>query len=113
VATAANEMEAVAKAHLHQPNIAIIDVSMPLMNGIEATRQIRASCPTTRVMNFSLYAYRVYVKNALQAGATGYILKEGFANELLEAIQSVYNGSSYFSRKIARFVEPPFVVDNE
>ena len=104
VATATNGIEAVAKARLHQPDIAIIDVSMPLMNGIEATRQIRKSCPATRVLTLSFYDNPLFVKDAVQAGATGYLLKDGFCNELLEAIQSVYNGSPYFSRKIAPFV---------
>ena len=109
VATAANGIEAVAKARQHQPDIVIIDISMPLMNGIEATRQIRASCPTTRVLTLSIYNDPLYVKNAVEAGATGYVLKDGLPDELLEAIQSLYRGKRYFSRKIAPLVEPPYM----
>ena len=108
VATATNGIEAVAKARLHQPDVAIIDVSMPLMNGIEATRQIRACCPATRVLTLSFYDHPLFVKDAVQAGATGYILKDGITDELLAAIQSVHNGSPYFSRKVAPFVSLRF-----
>lgn len=113
VATARNGIEAVAKARLHQPDIVIIDISMPLMNGIEATRKIRKKCPATRVLTLSIYDDPLFVKNAVQAGATGYVLKEGLPDELLEAIESLYKGSPYFSRKIAPFVEPPFIEDND
>lgn len=108
VATAANGIEAVAKARLHQPDVAIIDISMPLMDGIEAIKQIREYCPSTRVLTLSIYDDPSYVKNAVQAGATGYVLKDGLPHELLEAIQSLSNGRSYFSRKIAPLVEPPY-----
>lgn len=113
VGTAANGIEAVAKARLYQPNIVIIDMSMPLMDGIEATRQIRENCPATRVLALSIYNDPLYVKNAVQAGATGYVLKDGLPNELLEAIQSLYHGSPYFSRKIAPLVEPPKIEDHD
>ena len=109
VATATNGIEAVAKARLHQPDVVIIDISMPLMNGIEATRQIRENCPATRVLTLSIYDDPSYVRKAVQAGATGYVLKTGLPDELLEAIQSLYNGRPYFSRKIARLVEPPYI----
>lgn len=109
VATATNGIEAVAKACLHQPDVVIIDISMPLMNGIEATKQILENCPATRVLTLSIYDDPSYVKNAVQAGATGYVLKTGLPDELLEAIQSLYNGRPYFSRKIAPHVEPPYI----
>lgn len=113
VATATNGIEAVAKARLHQPHIVIIDISMPLMNGIEATRQIRENCPATRVLTLSIYDEPSYIKNAVQAGATGYVLKEGLPDELLEAIQSLYNGRPYFSRRIASLAEPPYIEAND
>ena len=114
VATATNGIEAVAKARLHQPDVVIIDLSMPLMDGIEATRQIRESCPRTCVLTLSIYNDPSYVKNAVEAGATGYVLKDGLPNELLEAIQSLSNGRPYFSRQIASLVEPPYMEeDNE
>jgi DNA-binding NarL/FixJ family response regulator len=113
VATASNGIEAVAKARLHQPGVVIIDISMPLMNGIEAIRQIRESCPATRILTLSIYDNPSYVKNAVQAGATGYILKEGLPDELLEAIQAIHNGRQYFSRKLAPLVEPPYLEEDQ
>jgi len=112
VATASNGIEAVAKARLYQPHIVIIDISMPLMNGIEATRQIRKNCPATRVLILSIYEDPFYVKSAAQAGATGYVLKDGLPNELLEAIHSLYNKRPYFSRKIASLLEPPYLEED-
>ena len=113
VATAINGVEAVAKARSLQPNVVIIDISMPLMNGIEATKQIRENCPGTRVLTLSIYDNPSYVKEAVQAGVAGYVLKDGIPNELLEAIRSIYSGRRYFSRKIASFVDLPSVEDND
>jgi DNA-binding NarL/FixJ family response regulator len=112
VATATNGIEAVTKARLHQPDIVIMDISMPLMNGIEATRQIRENCPATRVLTLSIHTDPSYVRNAVQAGATGYVLKDGLPDDLLEAVQSVYNGRRYFSRKIAPLVEPAYIEED-
>lgn len=101
IATASNGIEAVTQARLHQPDVVILDISMPLMNGIEATQQIRAGCPRTHVLTLSIYDSPEYVKGALQAGAHGYVLKENIADELLEAIRSLHSGRRYFSRKLA------------
>jgi DNA-binding NarL/FixJ family response regulator len=106
VATASNGIEAVTKARLHQPHLAIIDISMPLMNGIELTKQIRESCPHTRVLILSIHADLDYVEDSLLAGAAGYVLKEAIGNELLEAIRALHNGKRYFSRNIARMIDP-------
>jgi DNA-binding NarL/FixJ family response regulator len=106
VATAANGIEAVAKARLHQPHVAVVDISMPFMDGIEATRQIRSASPQTRVLALSLYDHQEYIRDALQAGASGYVLKDALPNEILEAIRSLHGGERYFSRKIAGIVVP-------
>ncbi|HSL45073.1 MAG TPA: response regulator transcription factor [Anaerolineales bacterium] len=107
VATAADGIEAVTKARLHQPHVAVIDISMPLMNGIEVTRQIRESCPQTRVLALSIHATQAYIEDSLQAGASGYVLKEAIGNELLEAIRALHNGRRYFSPNIARMILTP------
>jgi DNA-binding NarL/FixJ family response regulator len=101
IATAANGIEGVAKARLHQPHVAIVDISMPFMGGIEATRQIHESCPHTRVLALSIYDHQEYIEDALQAGATGYVLKDAIPNEILDAIRSLHNGQRYFSRKLS------------
>ena len=106
VATAANGIEGVAKARLHQPHVAIVDISMPFMGGIETTRQIHASCPQTRVLALSIYDHQEYIQDALQAGASGYVLKDAIPNEILDAIRSLHNGQRYFSRKISDNIIP-------
>ena len=112
VDTAVNGIEAVNKARLHRPDVVILDVSMPLMDGIEATKQIRASCPGTRVLTLSIDDNPEYIKNALRAGADGYVLKETIGDELLDAIRSLHRGKRYFSRKIARMIDPYIEEDN-
>ena len=106
LATASNGIEAVAKARLFQPDVVIIDISMPLMNGIEATQQISASCPRTRILTLSIYANPEYVHSALEAGVYGYVLKDQIADELLQAIRSLSIGRRYFSPRIAASVQP-------
>lgn len=101
VAAVANGIEAVAKARLLQPDVVIIDISMPFMSGIEATQHICASCPRTRVLALSIYDNVEYIRSALEAGAHGYVLKDKIADELLDAIHSLHEGRRYFSRKIA------------
>ena len=101
VATAANGVEAVAKARSHQPNVVLIDISMPFMNGIEATKQIRGCCPGTHVLALSIYPDKEYVHSALQAGARGYLLKDQIGDELVKAIRSLHSGKRFFSQKIA------------
>lgn len=106
VATATNGIEAVAKTRLHQPHVVSIDISMPLMNGLEATKQIIASCPRTRVLVLSIYDNPVYIEEALQAGASGYVIKDAIGDEILEAIRSLHNGKRYFSCKVAATIYP-------
>jgi DNA-binding NarL/FixJ family response regulator len=106
VDSASNGIEAVAKAHTHQPDVVVIDISMPLMNGIEAATQIAASCPRSRILALSLYDHPDYVRGALEAGASGYILKDAIGDELVEAIRFLHQGKRYFSRKVAGLIHP-------
>jgi DNA-binding NarL/FixJ family response regulator len=112
VATATNGIEAVAKARLLQPDIVVIDISMPLMNGIDATRQIRECCPGVRVLALSLYPDKEYIQSALQAGASGYVLKQQIGDDLPEAIRFIASGKRYLSRKIANMV-PPYIDEDK
>ena len=104
VDSASNGIEAVAKARSLQPDVAVIDISMPLMNGMEAIRQIAACCQRTRILALSLHHHSEYIRGALEAGASGYVLKDAIGDELIEAIRSLYSGKRYFSRKIADLV---------
>src|SRR5215213_2662150 len=103
VALASNGAEAVAQALTHDPDIAIIDISMPVMDGIEATKQIREACPQTRIVTLSMYHTGEYVQRAVEAGAFGYVLKDGAGNELVEAVHSLHAGKRYFSPQIAKY----------
>ena len=84
----------------------VIDISMPFMDGIEATKQIKNSCPSTRVLALSIYDNQAYIEGALQAGAHGYVLKDAIATELLDAIRSLHEGKRYFSQKIVSVIYP-------
>lgn len=101
VAVAVSGKDAVTKAIVHNPNVAIIDISMPEMDGIEATKQIVAYCPNTRVLLLSMHHAAEYVQRALEAGAFGYVLKDEAGYDLLLAVRRLYKGSRYFSKKIA------------
>src|SRR5215216_2010967 len=101
VAIASNGAEAVIAARFNHPDVIVMDISMPQMDGLEATRQILAEFPGTRVLMLSGYDDEEYIKRALEAGAAGYIVKEAIASQLLQAIRSLYNGSRYFCQEVA------------
>ena len=101
VAEAADGREAVRLAELHRPDVAIVDVAMPLLNGIEATRQITRRVPETRVLVLSMHADEAYVRQILQAGSTGYLLKDSADVDLLQAVSETSQGRSFFSPSIA------------
>ena len=105
VATATNGIEAIEKARSYRPNVAVVDISMPLMDGIEATEHIRECCRLTRVIILSGFTDSEYVRHALEVGAKGYVLKDTAANDLLEGIRRVDSGKYYFSHQIAEFAE--------
>lgn len=91
---------AVAGALQLRPDVILMDLAMPGLNGIEATRQISRELPQTRVIVLSGYATKEHVFQALQAGAAGYLLKDGAASEVVRAIRAVYVGRSYVSEKL-------------
>jgi DNA-binding NarL/FixJ family response regulator len=109
VAEASNGREAVRLAEEHKPDVAIIDVAMPLLNGIETTRQIVKRVPGTRVLVLSMHADEAYVTQILQAGATGYLLKDSADVDLMQAVSAVSIGKSFFSPSIARVMLDDYV----
>ena len=100
VATAADGQEAVDLAMQTCPDVAVMDISMPRMDGIEATRQICGICPHTHVVMLTIYNSAEHIQHALQAGASGYVLKEAAGQELVAAVRALYNGGHYYSSRI-------------
>jgi two-component system, NarL family, response regulator NreC len=104
VAEAGNGRDAVREATALKPDVAVLDIGMPLLNGLEATRQIARHAPSVRVLILSMHSDQAYVTQAVQAGAKGYLLKESAAAELIEAISALADGQSFFSPAVAQQV---------
>jgi DNA-binding NarL/FixJ family response regulator len=104
VAEAGDGREAVRLAEQHKPNVVVIDVAMPLLNGIDATRQIVHRLPGASVLVLSMHADAAYVNQILEAGGTGYLLKDSADVDLIEAISAVARGETFFSPQIARMM---------
>lgn len=97
VGEADNGRQAVELAEQLRPDVVVMDVAMPELNGIEATRRLAASTPRTRVLALSMYKDSVYVREILRAGARGYLLKDAFDRDLLSAVRAVASGEGYLS----------------
>lgn len=104
VAEAGDGEEAVLLASSHNPDMVIMDIAMPKLDGIEATRQIKAARPTTAVLVLTAYDDDQYIFALLEAGAAGYLLKDVHADELVRAIRAVHAGESVLHPTIARKV---------
>jgi DNA-binding NarL/FixJ family response regulator len=104
LATVADGREAVRQAAELRPDIVLMDLSMPELNGADATRAILEHEPQCRVIVLSMYAEREYVRRAVKAGALGYVVKRSAATELVEAIRAVHAGGRYLSQKVADVV---------
>jgi two-component system, NarL family, response regulator NreC len=109
VAEAADGREAVRQAEEVKPDVAIVDVAMPLLNGIEAVRQIARKVSGTRVLVLSMHNDEAYVTQMLRAGAAGYLLKDSADVDLLQAVEAVASGKSFFSPAIARVIADDYV----
>ncbi|MFC6673007.1 response regulator transcription factor [Marinobacterium aestuariivivens] len=97
VGTACNGREALEQAERLQPDVALMDVSMPVMNGLEATQAFRTRFPSIRVLILSMHDNREYILQLIRSGASGYILKDVSSDELIRAIETVHQGGTYFS----------------
>jgi DNA-binding NarL/FixJ family response regulator len=109
VAEAGNGRDAVREAIELNPDIAVLDIGMPLLNGIEATRQIVRRAPAVRILILSMHSDQAYVTQAVQAGARGYLLKESAGSELIAAIAAVAAGKTFFSQAVAQVVFDDYV----
>ena len=104
VAMADNGRTAVQLAGEMKPNVAVLDIAMPEMNGIEATRRISQDVPEIKVLALSMHSARRFVTEALSAGAKGYLLKDCAAEELVRAIRTVAANETYLSPKVAGLI---------
>lgn len=104
VAEADTGEEAVRLAVQHSPDVAVIDVTMPRLSGIEAIRRIRTTSPRTRCLALSMHETHIQVTQALQAGASGYVVKSAGSDEFVEAVRATAEGKSYLSPSIAHCV---------
>src|SRR6267142_6400829 len=102
VAEADNGRQALRLALKLQPDVVVIYVAMPQLNGLEATRQILKDVPGTRVLVLSSYSDDEYIRQATEAGAAGYLLKQTAAADLIRAIREARNGNAYFSPAISK-----------
>jgi NarL family two-component system response regulator LiaR len=110
VAEAGDGEEAVRLATSFKPDVAIIDISMPKLDGIEATRQIKALCPAVTVLILTAYDDDQFIFSLLEAGAAGYLLKSVRGQELIDAVRAVYAGESVLHPSVARKVLNRFVL---
>lgn len=101
VAEAGNGTDAVALARKLQPDLALLDIAMPQLNGIEATMRIRAECPKTRVVILSMHTSAPYVTAAVRAGALGYVIKDAAVSELGQALRAAAQGRSWISQSVS------------
>ena len=106
---AGNGVEAVRLAGELKPDLVIMDLTMPIMNGIDATREITGKYPGIRVLALSMETNRFFVVEVLKAGATGYVLKDSVFDELMDAIHTVARGETFLPRKIATLLVKEFL----
>jgi DNA-binding NarL/FixJ family response regulator len=101
-AEAANGREAVEKARDLRPDVAVLDIGMPLLNGVEATRQIRKVSPATKILVLTMHDSEMMIQSVFEAGARGYILKDDASRNLLAAVDAVRRGKPFLSSRVFR-----------
>lgn len=109
VAEAADGREALDLAQRHKPDVVVMDIAMPGLNGIEATRRIVEKHPRTSVVVLSMHFDESYIIRSMKAGARAYLLKDALKGELIAAIQAVAEGKSFFSPKISRILHEDYM----
>lgn len=102
IAHASNGLEAVEACRVHRPHIILLDVEMPKMNGVEATKVIREECPATRVVILTAYEDDQLILELIQAGAAGYLVKDTHVDEVVKAIRVAHDGESLIQPRVAQ-----------
>ncbi|HZK97484.1 MAG TPA: response regulator transcription factor [Prolixibacteraceae bacterium] len=113
VAQAENGQEAIEKAKNLKPDIIIMDLSMPVINGVDATRILHKELPEIRVLVLSMHCDKHYIKEGLEAGASGYLFKNCTYDQLIEAVNTVYQGKKYLSDKITEVLIQDYLSKEE
>ena len=113
VADASDGRECIQLAEEHSPDVVMMDIAMPKMNGIEATRRILAANPSTGVVILSMHQDESYVLRSLKAGARGYLLKDSLRGDVIEAIRTVAQGRSFLTRKVSRLLQEDYIREME
>jgi two-component system response regulator NreC len=109
VGEAADGIEAVALAGEKKPHVVVMDIAMPHLNGVEATRQIVTRCPDTAVVILSMHSDESYVIRSLKAGARAYLLKDSAEADLIAAIHAITEGKSFFSPGVRRILKEDYM----
>lgn len=108
--TASDGRTAVELTQRFRPDVALLDISMPIMNGLDAARTIRATVPTTKIIFLTMHSDRAFVTEAFRAGASGYVLKRSVAYELSDAIRNVLRNQLYVTPLIGDFAPEDFLL---
>jgi two-component system, NarL family, response regulator NreC len=109
IADACDGRETVALAEQHLPDVVVLDVAMPILNGIEAARQISSKFPSTAIVFLSMHSDEGYVLKALKSGARAYLLKDSAEQDLIAAIKAVCEGKAFFSPAITKMLVEDYV----
>lgn len=113
VGEAEDGREAVRKVEVLMPDIVLMDISMPQLNGLEATRQIKKLFPQVKILALTMYTNEEYIFQILQAGASGYVVKQAAPAELVSAIVAVYRGDSFLSPLISKTIIDEYLKHND
>jgi len=96
--------EAIERAEALAPDIVLMDITMPHLNGLEATRQIKKRCPQVKILALTMYTNEEYILQIIQAGASGYVIKQAAPAELISAIHAVYRGDMFLSPSVSKVI---------
>lgn len=102
IAEAENGRQTVERARKLSPDVVVMDIAMPLLNGMEATRQILHALPATKILILSAHSDEAYIENVMALGAAGYLIKQTAASSLAKAVRAVAGGKSFFSPSVSR-----------
>src|SRR5262249_13240510 len=104
IGEASDGSETLCLAHVHKPEVVVLDITMPHLNGLETARRLRESVPQTKIIVLTMHHEESYVLEALQAGAVGYVLKTQAAVDVVQAIQAALQGAIYLSPRVTNAV---------